>query len=322
MAQRLAHALGTALLTWMVPSVLSYGETNSYYTSALQADDPCESREGGQCSLRMLQRSGTQSQLHELAKPSASNKARISHLESQASLTSPGKLYDQCGGSSWTGSASCQDGLECKYIDKWMSQCVQAHGAAAITTPAPSAATKHPSTSPATGALQPEVLPPESHRPPEMKYVGQYEFMASTTRYGDAKKSACASLNTAELVAGTDWYNVAAAENMFGRSWCGKKWMGCFQCAKGRFLNQAKNGFTGPEIKLIVGDLCPYVGNERWCEARTTDLNSVGFTYHFDFSHPPPGIDNNLLAFTPIECHGAIESRLRSYEDICSQPER
>jgi len=161
----------------------------------------------------------------------------------------------------------------------------------------------------------PAVMP--STTPYELKFKGPYKFMATTTRYGDASMSACGSLDTAKLVKGTQYYNVATAENMFGKSWCGKKWMGCFQCAKGKFLRSHKGGFTGREIKIIVGDLCPYKGNERWCPGRTTSVNGAHFTYHMDFSHPPPGIDNNLIAFTPIPCGSQIERRIAKFKAKC-----
>jgi len=163
----------------------------------------------------------------------------------------------------------------------------------------------------------PAVMP--SHVPAELKYKGPYKYMATTTRYGDATMSACGSLDTAKLVKGTGYYNVATAENMFGKSWCGEKWMGCFQCAKGKFLRSRKGGFTGREIKIIVGDLCPYKGNERWCPGRTTSTNGAHFTYHMDFSHPPPGVDNNLIAFTPIPCGSQIERRLAKFKAKCKR---
>merc|ERR1712039_426687 len=163
---------------------------------------------------------------------------------------------------------------------------------------------------------------------------GGYAYMATTTRYGDADASACGAMSTAALVAGTGYYQVASAQSMQGGDccWCGKSSslngytsgtapMGCLQCAKGRFINRKPNygrrlmsnsGFASSEIHVVVGDLCPHVGNEHWCPAQPGQTNAVGSKNHFDFSHPPAGIDNNYFVFTPVECSPQLKQRMRA----------
>lgn len=147
--------------------------------------------------------------------------------------------------------------------------------------------------------------------------MGGFSWKATTTRYGDAGASACGSVNTAELVAGTDYYNVASAQAMWGGAccWCGKSGggggtcgLGCFSCAKGRFLNH-HGGYASGVINIIVGDLCPHTGNERWCPASPGQVNSEGAHNHLDFSRPPPGIDNNIFVFSPASCSREIRHR-------------
>jgi len=154
--------------------------------------------------------------------------------------------------------------------------------------------------------------------------AGGYEFTASATRYGDSPASACGALDTASIVAGTGYYQVASAQSMQGGSccWCGKASsanghstgtaaMGCMQCAKGRFIG-AGGAFASKEINVVVADLCPHTGNERWCPAEPGQTNAVGSKNHFDFSHPPPGIDNNYFAFTPTECSDELKARMQA----------
>mmetsp|Transcript_43916 Transcript_43916/g.79411 ORF Transcript_43916/g.79411 Transcript_43916/m.79411 type:complete len:256 (+) Transcript_43916:62-829(+) len=162
---------------------------------------------------------------------------------------------------------------------------------------------------------------------------GGYSQFATSTSYGDSSKAACGGLHTGELVSGTRYYNVASAQSMWkgcathGNCWCGASGggsgtlgMGCFSCAKGRFLRSAYGShggrllsegqyFASHEIIVVVGDLCPYAGNEHWCPEKAGQTNHYGAHNHLDFSHPPGGIDNNNFVFTPIECPGDLRWR-------------
>jgi len=177
--------------------------------------------------------------------------------------------------------------------------------------------------------------------------AGGYQYVSTTTRYGDSLASACGALDTASIVAGTGYYQVASAQAMQGGSccWCGKASsadghstgtapMGCFQCAKGRFTARkpsyalaasqemsaseieleaaSGSGFASQEIHVVVADLCPHTGNEHWCPAQPGQTNAVGSKNHLDFSHPPSGIDNNYFVFTPTECSDELKARMRS----------
>ncbi|CAJ1346507.1 unnamed protein product [Effrenium voratum] len=158
------------------------------------------------------------------------------------------------------------------------------------------------------------------------RYAG-YQTFATTTRYGDADAAACGGMHTGSLVGGLPYYSVASAQSMWkGCCWCGHSGggqgthgLGCFSCAKGRFLRSAyglrspdnaqRHGFASGEIIIVVADLCPHQGNERWCPERPGQHNNYGAHNHLDFSHPPPGIDNNNFVFTPIQCPYDLQER-------------
>jgi len=163
----------------------------------------------------------------------------------------------------------------------------------------------------------------------EMPHFG-YQHFATTTTYGDSSKTACGGLDTAKLVAGTPYHNVASAQSMWldckdnGNCWCSKDGggkgtvgMGCLSCAKGRFVKssygklnhaifslsetnaskddigdetEASSPFVTPEIVIVVGDLCPTLGNDDWCPRHPGEKNAYGSMHHFDFSHPPKSI--------------------------------
>ncbi|CAE7529148.1 egl5, partial [Symbiodinium pilosum] len=163
------------------------------------------------------------------------------------------------------------------------------------------------------------------------RYAG-YATFATTTRYGDAKAAACGGMHTGQLTAGLPYYSVASAQSMWqGCCWCsgpgggrGTAGLGCFSCAKGRFLHSAyglkghnlkalhKTGFASEEIVIVVADLCPHHGNERWCPQWPGQRNQYGAHNHLDFSHPPPGIDNHNFVFTPISCPHDLRQRYES----------
>lgn len=157
--------------------------------------------------------------------------------------------------------------------------------------------------------------------------LGGYAHFATTTRYGDAAKSACGALSTSQLVKGTRWFNVASSQSMQGGSCCycqggrgggGTVGMGCLSCARGRFL-RSSHGFSNfhsetghgayasGEIFAIVADICP--ANSEWCPGKPGQKNHYGSYNHLDFSRPPAGIDNNNFVFTPMTCPAEISAR-------------
>lgn len=85
---------------------------------------------------------------------------------------------------------------------------------------------------------------PKSREP--RGYAG-YAAYATTTRYGDADRAACGGMHTGALIGGLPYYSVASAQSMWsGCCWCGgagggrgTMGLGCFSCAKGRFLKNA-----------------------------------------------------------------------------------
>mmetsp|Transcript_38822 Transcript_38822/g.82500 ORF Transcript_38822/g.82500 Transcript_38822/m.82500 type:complete len:318 (+) Transcript_38822:185-1138(+) len=166
-----------------------------------------------------------------------------------------------------------------------------------------------------------------------------YGWIATTTRYGDADQSSCGGMNTAALVAGTDYYSVASSQAMqsdflWGASccYCGKSAsncesngvapMGCFSCAKGRFLQRRPyvggdlGGFASTEIRIVVSDVCPG-DSTGWCQGQPGDLNRFGVRNHFDFSVPPPGVNNNFFVFTPEACSPELVQRMSGSERKC-----
>mmetsp|Transcript_53536 Transcript_53536/g.174239 ORF Transcript_53536/g.174239 Transcript_53536/m.174239 type:complete len:265 (-) Transcript_53536:190-984(-) len=168
-----------------------------------------------------------------------------------------------------------------------------------------------------------------------------YAWRASTTRYGDSDAASCGGLNTAKLIAGTDYHSVASSQAMqslfkWGASCCycgeaaphassqGVAPMGCFTCAKGRFLNERpyedgnNDGFATAEIRIVVSDVCPGDAG-GWCQAKPGDKNLVGERNHFDFSWPPSGINNNFFVFTPEECSPELKLRMAGGEGRCHQ---
>mmetsp|Transcript_19229 Transcript_19229/g.33900 ORF Transcript_19229/g.33900 Transcript_19229/m.33900 type:complete len:257 (+) Transcript_19229:51-821(+) len=167
---------------------------------------------------------------------------------------------------------------------------------------------------------------------------GGYDNMATTTVYGDSQYGACGSIKTADLVAGTNYHNVASAQSMWrnckshGNCMCGAsgggggtKGMGCFTCGKGRFLHSAYgtlhgaagSSFASDEVIFVVGDLCPHAGNEDWCPEMAGQKNDYGVFNHLDFSHPPPGIRNNNFVFSQIECPADLRHRFQHMAPGC-----
>jgi len=95
--------------------------------------------------------------------------------------------------------------------------------------------------------------------------------------------------------------------------------LGCFTCAKGRFVKKTPytadaedlTEFITPEINVIVGDICPYGSNAQWCRGKAGAKNAVGLKNHLDFSRPPAGVDNNYFVFSPSTCSAELRVRAR-----------
>lgn len=113
-----------------------------------------------------------------------------------------------------------------------------------------------------------------------------------------------------------------------GSCWCGQAnepraagtgtaALGCFTCAKGRFIRKRPytsdpehdTSFASPELHLVVADICPYGSNAKWCPGTPGDVNVCGEKNHLDFTDVPPGIDNHFFIFSPAECSKEILER-------------
>mmetsp|Transcript_101389 Transcript_101389/g.180249 ORF Transcript_101389/g.180249 Transcript_101389/m.180249 type:complete len:247 (-) Transcript_101389:87-827(-) len=155
-----------------------------------------------------------------------------------------------------------------------------------------------------------------------------HRFMATSTRYGTNPQTAC-MLDSAALVAGTDYLPVASAEAMQnGCCKCngnggggGAAGMGCGACAKGRFIRKLPRGYKiwtpesadifSKEYNIVVADICPGGDNAMWCPSHAGQKNKFGVQNHFDFAKVPANFDNFYFEFTPTACSGEIQSRLK-----------
>jgi len=157
-------------------------------------------------------------------------------------------------------------------------------------------------------------------------HPGTHRFMATSTQYGTNPHTACL-LDSAAVVAGTEYLAVASAESMQdGCCVCNNNGggghtasMGCGDCARGRFIRRLPRGFHiwthldeeifHKEYKLVVIDICPKGDNKLWCPAKAGHTNTFGVHNHFDFATPPPKFDNFYFEFTPEECSPEIKHR-------------
>ena len=194
----------------------------------------------------------------------------------------------------------------------------------------------------------------KSHPTPNPPAPSGDKFIATTTQYGDTSATACGSLDTKTLFESTQHYVVASAQSMQdkfkpphtcgvkagggqeGDCWCGEASgkqagtktapLGCFTCAKGRFLNAtpynaSKTGYASDEINVVIADICPHGSNVEWCPMHPGKENQWGKENHLDFTHPPQGIDNNLFEFTPQECSDSVKRYLSEHaKNGCHPP--
>eukprot|EP00933_Yihiella_yeosuensis_P048367 TRINITY_DN444_c0_g1_i1.p1 TRINITY_DN444_c0_g1~~TRINITY_DN444_c0_g1_i1.p1 ORF type:complete len:258 (-),score=58.14 TRINITY_DN444_c0_g1_i1:260-1033(-) len=155
-----------------------------------------------------------------------------------------------------------------------------------------------------------------------------HKFMATSTRYGTNAHTAC-GLDSAALVAGTDYLPVASAQAMQnGCCRCngngggnGAASMGCGACGRGRFIRKLPRGYQvwtpasasifSKEYNIVVADICPKGDNSMWCPGRAGEKNTFGVQNHFDFAIVPPQFDNFYFEFTPGPCSPDIQRRLK-----------
>lgn len=138
---------------------------------------------------------------------------------------------------------------------------------------------------------------------------------------------------------GNGFYTAAGSSSLFGSgTWCGS---GCGKCYKltstgSAPSGQGTGGASGQSITVMVTNLCPYSGNERWCPQRLVYLlrhatsstqskfgrswlialanyhsgnNQYGYQYHFDIMAQNPVIgDNSIVDFEEVACPGTASS--------------
>ena len=120
-----------------------------------------------------------------------------------------------------------------------------------------------------------------------------YHHWATTTMYGDAPRSACGGINTAQLVQGTHYYNVASAQAMWrncggtGNCWCGQSGggggtlgMGCFTCGKGRFLRTSYGtrghpGLVQEETNESIHESIHEISNLTWSPFASKEITFI-----------------------------------------------
>ncbi|KAG6367633.1 hypothetical protein INS49_001826 [Diaporthe citri] len=140
---------------------------------------------------------------------------------------------------------------------------------------------------------------------------------ATTTRYYDGLKGACGcgTGNTAfgwqcTNRCGNGLYTAAASTSLFGSAtWCGS---GCGTCFKltstgSAPSGQGTGGAAGSSITVMVTNLCPYNGNEKWCPQ--SGNNDYGYAYHFDIMAQSQVLgDNPIVDFEQVSCPSTLSS--------------
>ncbi|CEJ92387.1 hypothetical protein VHEMI08042 [[Torrubiella] hemipterigena] len=135
---------------------------------------------------------------------------------------------------------------------------------------------------------------------------------ATTTRYFDGQKGAC-GCGPANGSNNFDWqlniasgvYTAAGSPSLFGSgTWCGS---GCGSCYKltstgSAPAGQGSGGEAGKSIIVMLTNLCPHEGNEKWCPA-SGGTNDAGMSYHFDIMAQSQVFgDNPIVDFESIAC--------------------
>lgn len=118
----------------------------------------------------------------------------------------------------------------------------------------------------------------------------------------------------------TSVYTAAASQALFdtnGATWCGG---GCGKCYNltstgSSACSSCGSGATaGTSIIVMVSNLCPYNGNEKWCP-NVHQTNDYGYSYHFDIMAESEVFgDNAVVEFEPVACPGAATSDFETCE--------
>lgn len=139
---------------------------------------------------------------------------------------------------------------------------------------------------------------------------------ATTTRYYDGAKGACGCGTDSSLFSWQEGisdgvYTAAGSQALFGAdgsTWCGS---GCGTCYKLTSTGDAAcsscgtGGAAGESITVMVTNLCPYNGNQRWCP-NAGSTNDYGYSYHFDIMTKTEIFgDNVVVDFEEVACPGA-----------------
>lgn len=81
--------------------------------------------------------------------------------------------------------------------------------------------------------------------------------------------------------------------------------------------NEGKGGAQGKSMIVMVTNLCPVEGNQKWCAA-AGKKNSFGLEYHFDIMAQKEVFgDNPIVDFESVTCPEVAYKRLSSCQ--CSK---
>ncbi|KAL4756648.1 putative endoglucanase [Aspergillus foveolatus] len=166
---------------------------------------------------------------------------------------------------------------------------------------------------------------------PHRRYHRPFQLSPRTdTRqhYSDGLQGACGCGNK---IGTYDWsygianrvYTAAANQALFDSGpndathWCGN---GCGKCYRLTSTGVSTcetcgaGGEQGKSIVVMVTNLCPFKGNERWCP-NPGQLNPHGYAYHFDIMGGA-GVfgDNVVVEFEEIPCPGDAAFKWKACE--------
>lgn len=108
------------------------------------------------------------------------------------------------------------------------------------------------------------------HSVPRILFALDHASCACATTFSVGKVVRSANLENAQS-GGNGLYTAAASTSLFGSAtWCGS---GCGTCFKltstgSAPSGQGTGGAAGSSITVMVTNLCPYNGNEKWCPQR------------------------------------------------------
>ncbi|KAL4975316.1 RlpA-like double-psi beta-barrel-protein domain-containing protein-containing protein [Aspergillus desertorum] len=150
----------------------------------------------------------------------------------------------------------------------------------------------------------------------------------SKQHYSDGLQGACGCGNA---IGTYDWsygiaprvYTAAANQALFDAGptdathWCGSGCGKCYQLTStgvSTCETCGAGGEQGKSIVVMVTNLCPFKGNERWCP-NPGQLNPHGYGYHFDIMGSP-GVfgDNVVVEFAEVPCPGEAALKWKTCE--------